>query len=97
MLLLLLLLVLVVVVKVAVAVVLIFHRGPFEVVRRGQRCEVLTHLEDAFDGKVALGQQVRRRAAVEVSLLLLLLEVEVRVVVVEAGGARRFTATRGRG
>lgn len=39
----------------AAAIVLIFHRCPLVVVRRGQRCEILTHFEDAFDGEVALG------------------------------------------
>lgn len=89
----------------AATVVLIFHRCPLVVVRRGQRCEILTHLEDAFDGEVALGQQFRCRTAVtieggiEMSLLLLLKELVVREVIVEAGGGGiwRFTATRGRG
>lgn len=88
------------------AVVLIFHRCPLVVVRRGQRCEILTHLEDAFDGEVALGKQFGCRTAgagtieggIEMSLLLLLKELVVREVVIEAGGRIwRFTATRGRG
>lgn len=90
----------------AAAVVLIFHRCPLVVVRRGQRCEILTHLEDAFDGEVALGKQFGCRAAgagsieggIEMSLLLLLKELVVREVIIEAGGRIwRFTATRGRG
>lgn len=94
------------VVDAAASIVLIFHRCPLVVVRRGQRCEILTHLEDAFDGKVTLGKQFGCRTAgagtieggIEMSLLLLLKELVVREVVIEAGGGIwRFTATRGRG
>lgn len=97
--------------EVVVTVVLIFHRCPLVVVRRGQRCEILTHFEDAFDGEVALGKQFRSgtrcagaiEGGIQMSLLvlvLLLLELKlvVRKVIVEAGGGIwRFTATRGRG
>lgn len=92
------------VVDAAATVVLIFHRCPLVVVRRGQRCEILTHLEDTFDGEVALGKQFGCRTAgartieggIEMSLLLLLKKLVVREVVIEAGGWQ-FTATRGRG